>query len=146
MGKSLVNNGKKWENHGKSILMLHVWNIDLHFNLCGWIILGNQRINLPSNKQGHAGSMLIWGRVISVPYYLLLEIVQVWITDLLVCWLDIAVKHLLLGWMVGYEVCTYFFMLDMGPAQDVSKKTGNPSPATKGTEPTNEAKRPHGQW
>ena len=41
-------------------------------------------------------------------------------------------------------------MLDMGPAQDaqdlVSKKTGNPSPATKGTEPTNEAKRPHGQW
>ena len=77
MGKSLVNNGKKWENHGKSILMLHVWNIDLHFNLCGWIILGNQRINLPSNRQGHAGSMLIWGRVISVPYYLLLEIVQV---------------------------------------------------------------------
>ena len=71
------NDEKKWENHGKSILMLHVWNIDLHFNLCGWIILGNQRINLPSNRQGHAGSMLIWGRVISVPYYLLLEIVQV---------------------------------------------------------------------
>jgi hypothetical protein len=45
--------------------------------ICGWIILGNQRINLPSNRQGHAGSMLIWGRVISVPYYSLLEIVQV---------------------------------------------------------------------
>ena len=42
MGKSLVNNGNKWENHGKSILMLHVWNIDLHL----WL----DYIGKPKNK------------------------------------------------------------------------------------------------